>query len=569
METIEKPTTINSDSAPLSYKSDKRILSIEEQKSEINDNYLTSLSSYQKISIKLKDKNNNDVQKEICPDVNYQDSKIGYYIFYNNNLKQLKELYEFELKKLIKTHPVVLYHIKDFLIKLDKSFDEDTYYNPFRLFSLVVSYSYQSIVDNARTLANNLIKINEISKKGTDIKSIFSQIIIKDDKYLYTKICDENNYYYNPETYTGIENQFANLEFYYKDKLSYVNELEKILDKYYEELGQVSIEIEKKNRFCFILNRASYYLEQIENSKGTYDLPLLKTCDKLRRKINILLLEFRYKFGQNSRPILDIEIARYKTLNNDFSKVSIYLDKGELKIFIKKLEEAFQNKASNLKENNNFEFLNVEEIKEIAVFRNVEITSNKGLKEGMKEKIEELKLKKKAKENEVKSIYTEYLKSGVSLAVSCALGNELKLVTDNLIKEKNDNITKKGNNDINTKNEESENNIDKKRNEGQSKIDQLLLEIEKIESHIQNYFNKIEKINIDINYDVTFVNILKLYFKLIQKQYQVRNDYEGIIITEKKTNVLIKNSNDLYHYYEEQEKFREYEIIEISKGNYT
>ena len=233
------------------------------------------------------------------------------------------------------------------------------------------------------------------------------------------------------------------------------------------------------------------------------------------------------------------------------------------------MEEAFQNKASNLKEKNNFEFLNVEEIKEIAVLRNVEIISNKGLKEGMKEKIEELKLIKKAKENEVKSIYTEYLKSGISLAVNCALGNELKLITDNLKKEKNDNITKKGDNDINTKNEESDNNIDKKKDEGQSRIDQLLLEIQKIKSHIQNYFNKIEKINIDINYDVTFINILKLYFKLIQKQYQVRNDYEGVIITQKKSMTLIKNANDLFHHYEEQEKFREYEIIEISKGNYN
>jgi hypothetical protein len=32
METIEKPTTINSDSAPVSEKTDKRVLSIEEQK---------------------------------------------------------------------------------------------------------------------------------------------------------------------------------------------------------------------------------------------------------------------------------------------------------------------------------------------------------------------------------------------------------------------------------------------------------------------------------------------------------------------------------------------------------
>jgi len=555
METIEKPATINSDSAPLSYKSDKRDLSIEEQKSEINDNYLISLASFQKILIKLKNERNDDEKKVICPDVNYQESNIGYYIFYNNNLKQLKELYEFELKKLIKTYPVVLYHIKDFLDKLDHRFDEDIYFNPIRLFSLVVSYSYQPIVEKARALADNLIKINEIEKNGTDIKLKFSQIIIRDRfEDLFKEINNKDTFYYESETYTKIENEFAQLEFEYKDKLSYVNELEKILDKYYEELGEVSIEIKKRNGFCFILNRASYYLEQVENNKGTYDLPLLKKCDKLRRKINILLLEFRYKFGQNSRPILDIEIARYKTLNNDFSKVSIYLDKGELKIFIKKLEEAFQNKASNLKENNNFEFLNVEEIKEIAVLSNKNTISNKDLKEVMEVKIQELKLNKKAKENEIKSIYSEYLKSGISLAVNCALGNELKLITDNLKKENNDNITKKGDND-------------KKKDVGQSRIDQLQIEVEKIENNIQNYYNKIEKINIDINYDVTFINILKLYFILIRKQYQVRNDYEGIIITEKKSIALIKNAKDLYHSRKEQEKFREYEIIEISKGN--
>ena len=565
METIEKPTTINSDSAPLSYKSDKTILSIEEQKNEIHEKYLTNLSSFQKISIKLKNEKNDDVTKEICPDVNYQESNIGYYIFYNSNLKQLKELYEFELKKLIKNHPVVLYHINEFLIKLDKNYDEETYYNPIRLFSLLVSYSYQPIVENARALANNLIKINEIEKKGTDIKLSFSQIITKDRfEDIFKEIKDENNFYYISETYTEIENKFAQLEYNYKDKLSYVNELEKVLDKYYEDLGEVSIELKKRNGFCFILNRASYYLERVEDRKESYDLQLLQKCDKLRRKINILLLEFRYKFGQNSRPILDIEIARYKILNNDFSKVSIYLDKGELKHFIKKLEEAFQNKASNLKENNNFEFLNVEEIKEIAVLRNVKVISNKDIKDGMREKIEELSLKKKAKENEIKSIYAEYLKSGISLAVNCALGNELKLITYNL----DNNITKKGDNDKKTKNEESDNNIDKKRDEGQGRINQLEIEIEKIKNNIQNYYNKVEKINININYDVTFINILKLYFKLIKEQYQVRNDYEGIIITEKKSMVLIKNYNDLYHHYEEQENLREYEIIEISQGNY-
>ena len=566
METIVKPTTINSDSAPISEESDKRILSIEEQKKKINQNYLPSLSSFQKISIKLKDEKNDDKEMEISPNVNFKkESNIGYYIFYNNNLQQLKDLYSFELKKLIKLHPIILYHIKDFLKKLDQRFDEDTYFNPIRLFSLLVSYSYQPIVEKARALANNLIKINQIEneKNGTEIQLNFSQIVIKDGvDDLFKEISDEDNFYYNPSEYTEIERTFAQLEFNRKDKLSFVKELEGLLDQYYKYFGEVSIKKEKKLFFCFILNRASFYLENLEINKSQYDLELLKECDILRRKINILLLEFRYKYVQNSKPILDIQIDRCKTLNNDFNKVSIYLDKDELKAFIKELEKSFQRKADNLRKEKNFEFLNLKEIKEIAALRDIDINSNESLKEAMQEKLRNLDLQKKAKENEIKSIYAEYLKSGITLAANFALGNQLALINEvkNPLKEKNDNNTKKGDND--------KINLDKKKDEGQSRINQLQLEIEDIKNNIQNYNNKIGKINININYDVTFINILKLYLQLVRSKYQDRYDYEGLIITEeKKMNLIKKNANDLYDHYEEEEKLREYVIKEISQAN--
>ena len=510
---------------------------------------MISLSSFQKILIKLKNIKNDDELKEICPDVNYEDSKIGYYIFYNNNLKQLKELYNFELKKLIGNHPVVLYHIKDYLNKLDKRLD-DNYYNPIRLFSLIVSYNYQEIVDKARTLANNLIKINEIENKGTDIKYSFSQIIISDKVEDIFKEIGDTNFYYNSLLYIEAENKFAQLEFYYKDKLSYINELEKILDQYYKELGEVSIEITKKIGFCFILNRASFYLEALEKIKSQYDLELLKKCDKLRRKINILLLEYRYKYGQNSKPILNIQIDRYKTLNNDINKVSIYLDKDELKKFIIELEKSFQRKADNLRKEKNFEFLNLKQIKEIAALRDIDLNSNENLKDAMKDKIRRLELEKKAKENQIKSIYAEYAKSGITLAVNITLGNELGLI-----------------NQLKNQNKETDNSLNTKKDEGQGKIDQLQLEIDDIKNNIQNYYNKIEKVNIDINYDVTFINILKLYLQLIRSNYQDRNDYEGIIITEEKSMALIKEANDLNFHYEEKERLREYVIKEISKGN--
>ena len=179
----------------------------------------------------------------------------------------------------------------------------------------------------------------------------------------------------------------------------------------------------------------------------------------------------------------------------------------------------------------------------------------------MKDKIRKLKLEMKAKENKISQIRTEYAKSGITLAVNIALGNELALMNEikkpQITKENNDNNTNKGDNiDI----------LNKQKDEGQSQIDQLQLELEEIKNNIENYNNKLEKININLNYDITFINILKLYFQLVRFNYQDRNDYEGVIITEEKKLALIKEGNDLNHHYEEQERLREYVIKEISKG---
>ena len=99
MESFEKPDS-NSSSAPTSITtSEIPEISTEQLKKEIKLNYLPILSSYQKISIKTKGKKENDKIFDIKPDVNYidGDSKKSYYVFYNNNLTGLKDLYQYEL----------------------------------------------------------------------------------------------------------------------------------------------------------------------------------------------------------------------------------------------------------------------------------------------------------------------------------------------------------------------------------------------------------------------------------------------------------------------------------------
>ena len=168
-----------SNSAPIL---EKRILTSREQIDEINRNYLPNLSEYQQILYKIK--NDKEEDEPLYPNVNYQDeSKKGFYIFYNNNLAGLKDLYTKELSQLKENHPVVLYHIKEFLEKLEDKYDEDTYYAPFRVISKVISYNYDSIVKKARIIAKNLMKINEIETKyKTDISKRAAEI----------KVCDKN-----------------------------------------------------------------------------------------------------------------------------------------------------------------------------------------------------------------------------------------------------------------------------------------------------------------------------------------------------------------------------------------
>ena len=549
---IEEKPDLNSSSAPISKITE---LSEEEQKEQINKNYLPNLSNYQKISIKLKDEKEKDKFFILYPDSNYtDDSKKGFYIFYNNNLTLLKELYEFELKKLVKNHTIVLYHIKDYLKKLDIKYDEESYYHPFRIASWLISLNYQPIVDKARSLADNLIKIKNIEKLyGTDIKNYICEIIINDDpEEIFKNIKYEEKSQENESIYLNAENRFGQLENDYKDNLTYVIELEKLLDEYLGIIGQNPSTSEKKNFLCFILNRASFYLSNAaEQLRENLDLELLKKLDKLRRKINNLLLKYRYKFEENKKSILEIEIEKFKSLKDAIDVKSIYLEKTDVQKYIIQLEDALQNKASNLKAEKNFETLSLKEIQEIASLRDVNINSNENIKEAMENKISELNAKKDSNNSEIAIISAEIGSDAVGKIVSQLTG--IPQINNNKKEDKT------------TDNKKEDKTTDNKKEVGTKRISQLIAENKQIEKDIQNYKNKIERLNVNQNYDIDFINILKLYILLIRKNYHTRNDYSGLIITETKKIYLNKKSKNIGYENVEETSLREYEIKEISK----
>ena len=550
MESFEKPDS-NSSSAPTSITtSEIPKISTEQLKKEIKLNYLPILSSYQKISIKTKDKKENDKIFDIKPDVNYidGDSKKSYYVFYNNNLTGLREFYKYELDRLLDKHSIILYYLSDYLKKLDINIENQSNYDPLSMASWLLSLTNQSTVNKAKTLARNLIAIRDIENTlyGTNLTQNICEVTVSEEellngKELFTDLMYDKKFDNN--RYLEVEVLLSNLENTFKDHLSYINKLDDIIEKYKEEIGENIVSKEKKLFFSFILNRASYYLSQaVEQLKENFELDLLQKLDKLRRKINYLLLKFRYKYVENERAILGILIDQLKILINTNDIKSIYLEKTQAIKFIRELEKALETKATNLSKERKFEPISIEDIKEIAKLRDVNIASDENIKNSIKDKIEELEEQIDKNKSEMQSIS---IKFGINLLATTSGIPQLNMDTNN----KN---TKDGNKD---------------EEEGINKILKLNEENNKIQKQITKYKNKIQKINITQNYDIEFVNILKLYFQLIKGNYDSRDDYLGLIITEKKVQGEYQKANKKESEIKEEYNLREYEIKEMSKEN--
>ena len=550
MESFEKPDS-NSSSAPTSITtSEIPEISTEQLKKEIKLNYLPILSSYQKISIKTKGKKENDKIFDIKPDVNYidGDSKKSYYVFYNNNLTGLREFYKYELDRLLDKHSIILYYLSDYLKKLDINIENQSNYDPLSMASWLLSLTNQSTVNKAKTLARNLIAIRDIENTlyGTNLTQNICEVTVSEEellngKELFTDLMYDKKFDNN--RYLEVEVSLSNLENTFKDHLSYINKLDDIIEKYKEEIGENIVSKEKKLFFSFILNRASYYLSQaVEQLKENFELDLLQKLDKLRRKINYLLLKFRYKYVENERAILGILIDQLKILINTNDIKSIYLEKTQVIKFIRELEKALETKATNLSKERKFEPISIEDIKEIAKLRDVNIASDENIKNSIKDKIEELEEQIDKNKSEMQSISIKY---GINLLATTSGIPQLNMDTNN----KN---TKDGNKD---------------EEEGINKILKLNEENNKIQKQITKYKNKIQKINITQNYDIEFVNILKLYFQLIKGNYDSRDDYLGLIITEKKVQGEYQKANKKESEIKEEYNLREYEIKEMSKEN--
>ena len=539
------------------------------------ENYLPSLSNYQKVIKKFKidlgkDKTKDSDPYKLSPNGNYTQQK-DYFIFYNDNLKILIDLYQNYLKEYIKQNDFSLFFKKDNLEKVMEEIqyeykpEADYSYNPIKLISGFISnHWYQDIIEKSNILCYNLFKLKEtIGLYSDKISPETMCAVIVSEKLFDEKLIVKN--FNDSKENSKCPKYFKEIESLKNKKIDDIEKLN-LLDKKIDELKREIMPENSTDRwidFCFILNIISEYLKNFERSLETKSDDLLKIMNKIRIKLDYYLLDYRFKFVENLSPILDIKIQRYKTLCDSPEMTSIFLEKGESRNFKRNLREEIDKKAKNIERSYQFQDISIEEIINIA--RGINFNRLEDIIDDydriIRQKKDELETKKNeyltfiAKEslnfvladNNNKNI--NYNNNGITKQISSAQMNQF-LISDNVLKEKKDN---NANTTDGEKKEGSEDDSEKLLEKRKNNLNSLGIDskdmnndiIDKISKSIQMWQN-INKIKDDIEilekkkrrikdkfyYNIDFFNSVKL-FCLLEKKHIEKDDFVGIILEEK------------------------------------
>ena len=539
------------------------------------ENYLPSLSNYQKVIKKFKidlgkDKTKDSDPYKLSPNGNYTQQK-DYFIFYNDNLKILIDLYQNYLKEYIKQNDFSLFFKKDNLEKVMEEIqyeykpEADYSYNPIKLISGFISnHWYQDIIEKSNILCYNLFKLKEtIGLYSDKISPETMCAVIVSEKLFDEKLIVKN--FNDSKENSKCPKYFKEIESLKNEKIDDIEKLN-LLDKKIDELKREIMPENSTDRwidFCFILNIISEYLKNFERSLETKSDDLLKIMNIIRIKLDYYLLDYRFKFVENLSPILDIKIQRYKTLCDSPEMTSIFLEKGESRNFKRNLREEIDKKAKNIERSYQFQDISIEEIINIA--RGINFNRLEDIIDDydriIRQKKDELETKKNeyltfiAKEslnfvladNNNKNI--NYNNNGITKQISSAQMNQF-LISDNVLKEKKDKNT---NTTYGEKKEGSEDDSEKLLEKRKNNLNSLGIDskdmnndiIDKISKSIQMWQN-INKIKDDIEilekkkrrikdkfyYNIDFFNSVKL-FCLLEKKHIEKDDFVGIILEEK------------------------------------
>lgn len=518
------------------------------RKSEILKTYPPNLSEMQEIGFGRNSKvsDNGPLEKKVKPDAHFRDDKgKEYLVFYNNHIEQLSNSIYNEVEFNIHTHKWKFTGDKGFLLKIAAGkVDELGFYEEIRLLPFYIKGAIST------SYSNEFLKTFKIAKSSGDLRKSLNICgnILDDEKTqcmaVVARDLSEVAQVQVLEPLADVEKEFYSAMIAKDSHKVKVENLNALLDKYLSRLTPEAT-LEHSLLFCFPLNRASYYLSNFEKDLQSKDEETLSAMFELRKKINRLTLEHKFIFEQNKAPILGITIDRCKIILEDDQRTMIFLDQQETKKFIQTVEKMLDSKASIISGQYSFEGFTGPQLRELA----------ESLRpESFQDMIDEMEKDIRTAEKECDKMKAASMFSAARAVKQFAVRGDIiqfasNLLPDSGLSTQSGQIQKFNENDVKeylsfqNSPELSEmesplalavNDLNLTPVERSSLIKSFeqFLEYRDMQANLEikkskkDYLDEVKKDQDD------FLNLFKLYIRLVRGNYSARDDFWGIVVEE-------------------------------------
>ncbi len=567
--------------------------SIESKKKKILDNYiLKDLSLLQEIKFTFQ-KSKETITLNPKMEVEIYETK--YYVFYNNDLIKLKQIFFSKLEDLIEEHYLILNYDKSALYeKANSSVYESKLklpiqvwrmignlvgpqsylFAPINIIRKVVSLTNYQILKLAKIYATTCANLNfAINKYGIEIN---------DGKICYILINKDFNefiYINESEELPIIEKTYLSI---FKSGIS-DDKIIQAFDTTTKNLIYTYESSNDVNNICFILFRASYYLGIFESELQYKDLKTLENMDKFKKQLIRDYLNFRFPIFKNISPIQNIELNNCRLIQQTDKATTIYINRIETQRFIKLINESLDSKIRNLSRKYKLDAFKDNEFRELA--ESIDFNYQDNIVKYVENQIINLEAEMNLNNNTGRRLLLKsgllLLKQGTDIIIEYKknkIMNFSQNEIENSLKQEKENKQKKSfsfnkflkGNFENPKNIVVDSLVQNKNTESKVEtvsfphneikaINNLSLVRKSLEdlqlgNHIDEIFNglnyyingnRLQK-QIDIltkqknqlegikDYMGNFINLVKLYCELKKRNLDINDNYEGIFLSENK-----------------------------------
>ena len=358
----------------------------QQRKERILADYQPNFAEMQKIGLGVTRRNHRGEEEEILvvPDVHFrgEDGK-EYFVFYNNHFGQLRDVLLQKLETFKSEHNIALFQCMPCVCSIadGKGIGAKETFGVFMrtgvgFFSLglislgfFVSPTVQAINDRARALAYSCGNLKKgMIECGSDLgvgsspcALVLNRDLAMDSDSTKVFLTFRNT----PGDFAEVEGNFISIAMSSETDTEQITAIEGELDRTYHKMKPWASN-ERMVDFCFVLNRASYHLSMLERDIQSRSLASVEAMDRLRRKVNRLLLEYRFIFEQSVRPFFGIKVDRCKILEDTKMAKTIFLDRSETKKFQQEVEKELDRRAQSLRREYKFENFSGEELRKLA-----------------------------------------------------------------------------------------------------------------------------------------------------------------------------------------------------------